>query len=525
VKPGQVNEIIVGIKTAWYALDTTFHKRKASSVNELRNMPLSMARWFGFVDAVYCSAGMKSGLVQPVELVAMGRTYTSDIFIRTSVEKNRLEADLELTNSSSSNVSAEVTCQAVNDKTNEVEKTFQSKKLTVPADGKAKIAISQAWANPRLWWPEEDAAVYRMRTTVRVGGKVVDIQEETFGFREVTFEGKHCLLNGLRWHFWCWQGLSGKSNSPESWARGYRKLNHRFIRTHGRSGLGKGEEGMELADRFGIAQFAPTYINGMYLAYEFPNELVWKNFDRHVRQYVKAYRNHPSIIMWSLANENLLVNGRLGFFKEYRKWEELSASLIDTQKEVDPTRRSFFDGAGDLGGLGEVDCNHYGWRYGVGFPRCAYEYPTGPPVQPRPRERDQLYLWTGDKPLIFGEVFFYSLGTPSQAWIGGPDVFRGVKQQDAGAMRYLRVAVEGARWQDTTGICLFASVHGSFKEGFKSYYPRAVFVKEYNSSFFAGSKYERTIRVFNDGRKTDPLTLKWSLVLDGKSVHSGEKTY
>ena len=84
------------------------------------------------------------------------------------------------------------------------------------------------------------------------------------------------------------------------------------------------------------------------------------------------------------------------------------------------------------------------------------------------------------------------------------------------------MVIEGARWQDVTGICPWVrGLPGTER----SYAPRAVFVREYNRCFLPGQTMKRTIRVFNDGRRTDPLTLKWRLMLDGKDVDRGEKTY
>jgi beta-galactosidase len=108
------------------------------------------------------------------------------------------------------------------------------------------------------------------------------------------------------------------------------------------------------------------------------------------------------------------------------------------------------------------------------------------------------------------------------AWIGGPDVYRGKSFARKAAGVYCAIATEGARWQGATGICPWV---GRLDNAVKSFEPRAVFVSEHNSCFHGGSTLTRTIKVFNDGRATDPLTLKWRLVLDGKEAAAGSKTY
>jgi glycosyl hydrolase family 2 len=528
LKLGEVNEIVLGVKSSWYAMDPTFAHSKQPSLDHCRNMPsnLGNARYWGMLDAVYCSAMMPNGLRGPVRVVATGQAHTSDIFIRTSLVKKRLEADVEVSNVTGKAIAAEVTCEAINDKSGKVEKTFGPAKLNVPAGGKATVALADNWANPKLWWNEPKAETYTMRTTVRVGGKVVDVYDDLFGFREVTIDGKDFLLNGIPFHGLVWQGIGTKFSNEKEWIEMFRKRRNTYIRTHGNKGIGKSEDTMDLYDREGIAQFCPTWMNGMFLNYECNNPVMWENMERHVRQYIKAYRNHPSILNWSLGNEFLLVNARLGYRSKYDLWEEKSAALVAAQIEVDPTRRSYMDGGGDMGGRIELDCNHYGWKVGVGFPACAYEYPTGPAVADRTtRDRAEMYLWTGDKPLIFGEVFHYQLGTPDMSWIGGPSVFRGVRHQDVAATRYMSIAVEGARWQGATGICLFGEVDGSFKDNFISYEPRAVFVREHNAGFRYNARLRRKIAIFNDTRLLDPLTLNWNVVLDGKVVGAGEKVY
>src|SRR5256885_12066540 len=51
--------------------------------------------------------------------------------------------------------------------------------------------------SPRLWWPD-DPQMYRLRTTVSLEGRPVDVSETPFGFREWTAEGDQFKLNGVR---------------------------------------------------------------------------------------------------------------------------------------------------------------------------------------------------------------------------------------------------------------------------------------------------------------------------------------
>ena len=526
IKPGQVNRITIGVKSSWYGFDT---EKVGQPLKVLRDRPTSGQhfRYLWWVDAIYHSSkgegqGLNNGLWNPVSLVATGPVYTSDVFVRTSVEKKRLEADVEVTNPTGSDTALSVRCEAVDDKTGGVAASFGPVKVSAPAGEKATVTVAGDWPDPKLWWPERDAQCYRLRTILMNDGEAIDTQEELFGFREITREGRHLLLNGIRWHFWNWH--TGGAETIEEWLQEYEAANNRFHRfTSGdRKLFGYREKSLEKFDRLGIPGRLSTCIDGMVSTHDHYNPLVWKNFQRNVRQTVRAYRNHPSVVMWSLGNEIMLVEARLYFKKDYRRWEEEAAKLSQIAAELDPTRPSFQDGGGDLGGLIEMHNPHYAWGSLEKFPQDWYSYPTGPPVMPRPvKDRGLLYRWSGDKPYIHGEVFYYTASN-KMAWFGGPRVYRSRADQDESAGRYGSIALEGARWQGITGICPWTRV---LPHCAKSSEPRAVFVREQNSTFFGGADFERTIAVFNDGRKTDPLTLHWRIELDGDTVASGEKTY
>jgi len=537
VRPGRENLVQVAVKGAYYCLDTRDPKTgERGSIHQRRNLPEGFYRNVKWEDAVYPSSkgegdGLRVGIVNPCTLVVAGPAYTSDVFIRTSVARRRLDAAVEVSNPSAKPLDVEVRCAAVHDRTGQVEKEFPPAKVTVPAGGTAAAQVAGDWPGAKLWWPSENVQdlpdCYRLRTTLLAGGKALDRREDLFGFREITIRGRDYLLNGVPWRFYNWVDVPDRRSvkEPMDWLRQYHAQNdgfHRFSQDHS-SVFGWREKAAEVLDRLGVPCRASTCIDGMFITQDMLNPVLWQNWENHLRQVVRAYRNHPSIVHWSIGNEIMLINAHNTRRREYADLEKKMAALVQLVKELDPTRDAYEDGAGDLGGMGPVDCVHYSWQWYADLPRQLYEYPTGPTFQPRPGERPQTYLWDGNRPIIGGEEFFYANRPFNVSWFGGPDVYRSARESHLAAGRYARMAIEGARWQNAAGMCPWTDVLPGGSQ--KALARRAVFVREYNQCFAPGAALVRTIKVFNDTRRAEALTLRWRLVLGGQPAAQGEKTY
>ena len=448
---------------------------------------------------------------------------TTDLFVeqkKVNDEKAEVKVMVEIESEAKVKVEAKL----------EVDGLVCLKKVIKLKGGTNYFSFPMEIENPKLWWPAESIDdkpdCYLMKTTVCIDGKPIDVKTERFGFREITYDGRHFLLNGIRWHFWnCHQNNAG--GNDEEWLKLYFKRNNRFHR------CGEGdnthwdyrEKSLEFFDKNGIPGRLSTCIDGMMLSLDLSRAEFWENSKEHVEQVVRAYRNHPSIMMWSLGNEMMLVTAKIAYSKVYGDIEKKAAELTDLQKKIDPTRRSFQDGGGSLGGLIDMNCQHYAIVKGDGFPSGAYKYLTcEEPFQPRENSTSsKRYRWNGNVPLILGEVCYYGGNNDKATWIGGPKTFRGPREADTAYGKFIRIASEGARFQDVTAMCPWASgLPGGMEIGWER---RAVFVREYTSLFFPKEKIDRTVRIFNDGRDSDPLTLKWKFVFDGKVTDSGEKTY
>jgi len=335
IEPGKVNEIAVGIKGPYYAVDVATYGR-AHDLDHARSRPRGRQDWVYYVEPIYPSSkgdgnGVDYGIVNPVTLVAVGNAYTEDVFIKPSVDRRNnkhLVSDVTVHNAGDSERTFDVKCEAVYDPTNEVEKTFEPVSVTVPAGESRTVSVGGQWDNPKLWWPKPHPDLYRLRTTISEAGKPLDVQEELFGFRWVTIKGDGIYINNVRRNFWNWVGVQGRPSDGETWLKAFRADNDRFTRfSQNRktsSFLKSREERLEFYDRNGIPGRLCSMIDGMFInrtlgnrttnpvtgqGWLDPNWAVWEGFARHMDQLSRAYRNHPSVIMYQVENELIYITG------------------------------------------------------------------------------------------------------------------------------------------------------------------------------------------------------------------------
>src|SRR5262249_55112312 len=95
------------------------------------------------------------------------------------------------------------------------EKTFAPRDVTVPAGQEMVVKLAEPWAKPRLWWPD-DPRLYRAVTEVSLDGKVADVRQTAFGFREWEWDGPQFKLNGVPWQLWADTTQSDGGKDPKA---------------------------------------------------------------------------------------------------------------------------------------------------------------------------------------------------------------------------------------------------------------------------------------------------------------------
>ena len=197
----------------------------------------------------------------------------------------------------------------------------------VDVDGSAHISISAHLSNPALWSVEEPH-LYTAIVAVSVNGEVRDAERVTFGVRSVQFDAqKGFFLNGksLKIQGTCnHQDHAGVGVALPDRLQSFRlsvlqQMGCNAVRTSHNMPT---PEWVEACDRMGIMLMCETR-----QASSNPSGLA------QLEAMVKRYRNSPSVIIWSVSNEENQLQGPMA-----EQGAAIAAVMVRKCHELDPTR-------------------------------------------------------------------------------------------------------------------------------------------------------------------------------------------
>jgi beta-galactosidase len=539
IKPGQVNEIRVGIRDYWYGYSTS--PTNPMKLREKFNLPPDFAR-MGFQDLAYPLWGsQQSGILVTPTLTVAGSVYCADVFVKPSTSKQQLAVAVTVANPTGKAATAEILCQAIDPATHAVAKSLPPKALEIPAGQERTLEIADAWADPKLWWPDAPS-LYDLKTTISLARQPVDVQHTTFGFREWGSEGKHFTLNGVRWRGWHTSTLNG--NTPDEWLASYRKTNQTTMRLCGATQGGprpffgmSPDEALDWMDRKGIPVRRCGILDGEAIgsmAVENDPELrklynseikmeLMNNWVEQMVAQVKGERNHPSIQIWSIENEWLYINCINLYGGLMDQFEREVLRCTRAVQAVDPTRPVMTDGGGaNKDQAMPVHGNHYVALENPGgmtaYPGLAYQSnPTG-----GGRGR---WVWDEKRPRYLGEDFFFTGNHPELATIGGEAATTGKIGTLKACGLMLSILQHGYRWAEYGAWDFYLGPADADDSQWLYFAPRAALCRTWDWTFLAGKPAKRTIGIFNDTHDPDPITFNWEFLIDGKKVIGESKEY
>ena len=161
-------------------------------------------------------------------------------------------------------------------------------------------------------WSCEDPYIYKVRTQLIAGGKVVDEVETTTGFRDFKFDaktgfwlnGKNFKINGVCEHHDF--GCLGAALNEDALHRKLTKLKAMGMNSIRSSHNPPAPELLNMCDTMGLIVMDESF--DMWRRKKTQNDYA-RFFDewheRDLTDLILRDRNHPSILMWSIGNEVL----------------------------------------------------------------------------------------------------------------------------------------------------------------------------------------------------------------------------
>ena len=192
----------------------------------------------------------------------------------------------------------------------------------------ARLAVPQA----ALWSPGAPN-LYALRVEMRQASTVLDAYTLPVGIRTVAVDGNQLLLNGRPIYL---RGFGrhedfpvvGRGLLPPVIVKDYALLQWIGANSFRTSHYPYSEQMLALADRLGFLVIAETPAVGLYFR-EDGLERRRQLCLQYVRELVTRDKNHPSVIMWSVANEpHSKPPHAKPFFQQ----------LCETARALDPTR-------------------------------------------------------------------------------------------------------------------------------------------------------------------------------------------
>lgn len=316
---------------------TNLIRQNAGNEVELLVRSESMADMLGSLTQY--AAHQLGGITRKVTLFALPNVHITDLRIETDLDDTYTNAKLRLR------------ATVANDSKEVVEDTYiriALDKHQAATDYKLpRLTLNETWTGTieldvekPLLWDNEHPNLYSLNVDLCLEGSSTQGIKKQVGFREVEVKGNRVFVNGtpIKLRGVCRHEahpLTGRvltTELREKDAELFRDANCNFIRT---SHYPPGEEFIEACDRLGL--FVEVESPVCWIGHH-ANEN-WQTLNYRDTQYypyvlqanmetIHFYRNHPSVIFWSMANESY--------------WNKEFAQVLEYMRKADTTRPSAF---------------------------------------------------------------------------------------------------------------------------------------------------------------------------------------
>jgi len=242
------------------------------------------------------------GILQPVMLVGTSHTYIDDFTVRTDLVNGaaRVKCISAIVNESddTSEMELEIDIASGNDITK------GSAKLQCKPDDSTEIRVDLMVENPKLWSPDTPV-LYTATAKLKKNGIVIDEVTDRIGIREVSIEGTSILLNGEpitikgvnRYDEYGRSGPNVSEDTLRVELALMKSVGINTIRVH----YPQSPDLLSLYDEFGFMMIEELPLN--WWGGENMSLDILDFAKPALRKMIKRDKNHPCVIIWSMANE------------------------------------------------------------------------------------------------------------------------------------------------------------------------------------------------------------------------------
>jgi beta-galactosidase len=276
------------------------------------------------------------GIYRHVWLTALAPLHVAKwgTYVISKVENDQANLTIQTTLENGNPAAAK--CEVVSEITGPDGQSVAIAKATesTDANGQRDVVQQTALQHPKLW-SLESPNLYRLRTTILQDGHPVDFTITTFGIRTIHFDpdkgfflnGRHVEIQGVAMHqdlpavgiavpdsLQAWRVEQLKKLGCNGWRTAHNPPNEAMLDACDRLGMLVMDENRHLGDAYGHHSLPGTTANDL----------------SDLSAMILRDRNHPSVIMWSMCNEEGLRNKPEG--------QKLFAEMTKRVHRFDTTR-------------------------------------------------------------------------------------------------------------------------------------------------------------------------------------------
>lgn len=287
-----------------------------------------------------------AGIYRHVWLNCTDKTFIPEdgVFVHSNVKGNNAEVTIETTvqNNDLKN-SNSIIYSYITDRNGKILVKTKEQKVNLGILKNQTIKQHLQLKNPELW-SLENPYLYRVVSVLQSENQIIHQTKTRFGIKSVQFDakegfflnGKHIKIQGTNNH----QDHAGIGSALPDYMQYYRikLLKEMGSNAYRSSHHAPTPELLEACDSLGmlvideqrLLNSSPEYID-------------------QFKRLLKRDRNHPSVFLWSIGNEEQNIQGN-----EYGK--KIAQTLLAIQKDIDPSRTSTYaaDMGNDFKGVNEV---------------------------------------------------------------------------------------------------------------------------------------------------------------------------